>query len=420
MKKGLKIKARKKTTRFKKIENIPVPREVVLHLEQHIGAPSEPVVSKGDKVKKGTLLAEASPGCSAALHSPIAGMVKDIGMYPRYNGQIAKAVVIKKTGEQEEDFMEPVEDITPENIFKRVEEAGIVGMGGAGFPAHVKLKPPVDVDTSFLNGCECEPYLTSDEKIMEEEAKKIVEGFDYIRKAVGAEKGIIGIEADKKEAISSMKSFAARQKNIRVEVLPKVYPQGYEKMLITEVTGREVPSGGLPHDVGVSVHNAATCMAVYESIALGKPLIERVLTVTGNKMIKTGNVKVPLGISLDKIIKYYDFQKSDKEFEIFAGGPMMGTPVDSVEVPVEKTTSGILINNTRDMGSRPCIRCGKCVEVCPMGLVPQELNKYFEGDDYERMESAGLSDCMECGCCSYSCPSNISLTYNFKTAKTQL
>ncbi len=420
MKKGLKLKSRKHSTRFKRIEKIPVPGEVLLHLDQHIGAPSRAMVNKGDKVKKGTMVAEASEGCSAALHSPIAGIVKDIGPYPRLDGQISPAIAIKKSGDQKKDYMEPVEDITPENIYERIRESGIVGMGGAGFPAHVKLKPPVEVITSFLNGCECEPYLTADERIMDEEAKKIVRGFDYVRQAVGAREGVIGIEADKEDAIKSMKSFVARHKNIRVEVVPKVYPQGYEKMLISKVTGREVPSGGLPHDVGVSVHNAATCMAVYESIAEGKPLIERVLTVSGNRMVKTGNVRVPLGVSFGEIIDYYDFQRSDSGFELFAGGPMMGTPVDSLEVPVEKTTSGILINRARSIGSEPCIRCGKCVNVCPMGLVPQELNKYFEGLDYERIKEAGLEDCMECGSCTYKCPSDISLTYNFKIAKTKL
>lgn len=323
-------------------------------------------------------------------------------------------MVIKKTGDRETNFMEPLKVINADTVRERVKEAGIIGMGGAGFPAHIKLTPPKKIDISLLNGCECEPFLTSDERLMIENAGQIVKGFNYILKATGAQKGIIGIEDDKPEAAAAMRR--ASGKNIEVAVFPKIYPQGYEKMLITSITGREVPSGGLPHDVGVSVHNIKTAHSVYRAISEGRPTIETVVTVSGRSIINKSNVRVPVGTPVSDLLQYFNLQYLRRNI-IVSGGPMMGNAIDYPDMPVTKTTSGVLVFSYQSEKEMRCIRCGKCADVCPMGLVPQELNRFFSGGDYEKMKESGLDDCMECGCCGYICPSKISLVHNFKVAK---
>jgi len=417
---GIKIKSNKNLTRYESIENLPVPAEVTLYTSQHIGAPSKPVVKRGDEVKKGQLIAEPSQGCSAALHASINGKVKEISTVDKPGGVLSEAIIIQKDGEQEAvDYMRPLKKITAETIRARVLEAGIVGMGGAGFPAHIKLNPPKKIDTALLNGCECEPFLTADERVMIEEAEKVVDGFKIAIEAVGAQKGVIGIEDDKPQAIDAVKKALAGQDNMEVAVLPKVYPQGYEKKLITAVTGREVPSGGLPHDVGVSVHNVGTCAAIHEAVHEGKPLIERVLTFSGPEAIERANLKAPVGMSISEIFNYYHIEKRE-EYEIYMGGPMMGFCLDSVDAGIMKTTSGILVSMPVSFREYPCLRCGKCEQVCPVYLVPQQLNNFYDGRDWDRLKENGLFDCMECGCCSYICPSGIPLTYKFKTAKTKV
>ncbi|MEA3506956.1 MAG: electron transport complex subunit RsxC [Elusimicrobiota bacterium] len=414
MRNGLKIKEHKDISRFESIENIPVPGEVSLSTGQHIGSPSEIIVKKGDMVKKGQLVARASGKCSSNLHASIAGKVKAVSNMPAINGGKTKSIIIKKEGEQETSFMEPLKEINADSIRERVKDAGIIGAGGAGFPAHIKLNPPVKIDIAILNGCECEPFLTSDERTMIENAAEIIEGFKYIIKAVGSEKGIIGIEDDKPEAAAAMSRAAG--KDMEVAVLPKIYPQGYEKMLITSLTGREVPSGGLPHDAAVSVHNVKTALAVFKAVDEGRPAIDTVVTISGENIINKANARVPVGTAVSNVLQYYNIQYLRKNL-IISGGPMMGNALDFADMPVNKTTSGILALNYRAEEAMRCIRCGKCVDVCPMGLVPQEMNRFFEGGDFEKMEDIGLADCMECGCCAYRCPSKIPLVYNFKTAK---
>jgi electron transport complex protein RnfC len=416
---GLKIKSYKENTRDEKIENLPFPEEVTIYASQHIGAPSNIIVNKGDIVKRGQIIAECQGACSLNQHASISGKVKEIAKVARPCGVMCDAIVITKDGEQDIALMSPLTEITPELIRERTKEAGICGMGGAGFPSHIKLDPPKKIDIAFLNGCECEPYLTADERVMEEEPEKTVDGFALAIKAVGAEKGIIGIEDDKKTAIENIKRAAWKHNHIEVAVLPKVYPQGYEKMLITQISGREVPSGGLPHDVGVSVHNVGTCVAMYEAVYEGKPLIERVLTVSGEQMINRVNVKSVIGMKIEDILQYYEISKSNAS-KILMGGPMMGTALDSTDIAVQKTTSGLLLKQPKEYKEYPCVVCGKCVDVCPMNLVPQRLNRLADGQDWAKIQEEGLRDCMECGCCTYTCPSKISLTYKFKTAKTML
>lgn len=414
---GIKIKAHKISTRYERTENLPIPNEVVLYTSQHIGSPSEITVKKGDSVKRGQKIAQALGGCSTNLHASIGGKVKSISKVEKPGGIVCDAVTVSKEDDQEVELMEPLKEITPDTIRERVLEAGIVGMGGAGFPAQVKLDPPKVINTAFLNGCECEPYLTADERVMTEESEKVVKGFLLAKKAVGAKKGVIGIEEDKEDSIKNMKLASSGYKDIEISVLPKKYPQGYEKMLITAITGKEVPSGGLPHDVGVSVHNVGTCLAIYEAVYEGKPLIDRIITLSGPGIIHGANVRATLGMKIKDILEYYRIESRDS-YEIYMGGPMMGFSIDSLELGVMKTTSGILVSKNKIFCEYPCIRCGKCVDVCPMNLIPQKLNRFYDGEDFNMMEEGGLGDCMECGCCSYVCPSKIPLTYKFKTAKT--
>ncbi|MBN2406821.1 MAG: electron transport complex subunit RsxC [Elusimicrobia bacterium] len=419
MLRGIKIHSYKESTRHEKIEGLPFPEKVTLYASQHIGAHSRIIVKKNEQVRRGQAVAQPQGRCSSYLHASIGGKVQDITVLPRPDGLVCEAVVIAREGDQAIQLMEPVKDITPESIRSRVSEAGIVGMGGAGFPASVKLDPPKPVQTAFLNACECEPYLTADERLLIEDAKKVVEGFRLVKKAVGAEKGIIGIEDDKKHAIGVLRQVTGSSGDIELSVLPKVYPQGYEKMLITAVTGKEVPSGGLPHDVGVSVHNVGTCLAVYEAVNEGKPLIERVLTLAGPQLIDSVNIRVSIGTGIREIIDYYQVIRTASS-RILIGGPMMGFAVDDIDSAVMKTTSGILVDNAGKTVEHPCSGCGKCVDVCPMGLVPQRLNRFYDGKDYAGMKSEGLLDCMECGCCAYICPCGVPLTYKFKAGKRKL
>lgn len=416
---GLKLPSYKEESRHEKIENLPFPEEVVLYSHQHIGAPSKITVKKGDTVVRGQLIAHCEGSCSANLHSSIGGKVAGIEKTATPGNILCDAVVIKKEGDQTIKLLEPLKDVTPGNIIERVKSAGIVGMGGAGFPAHIKLNPPRKIAVSFLNGCECEPYLTADETVMIEEARKVIEGFDLVTRTVGADKGIIAIEEDKKYAIEKIRQYVSKYSGLEMFVLPKKYPQGYEKMVITSVIKSEVPSGGLPHDINASVHNVGTCLAVYEAVHEGKPLIDRIITLGGSKVQSSVNVKVAIGARYKEVLGYYKVKKT-QIYKIISGGPMMGTAIDSLELPVCKTTSGILLMGHKKITEYPCSSCGKCVEVCPMRLVPQRMNRLFEAKVFSALKDEGLFDCMECGSCSYICPCNIILTHNFREAKSVL
>lgn len=414
---GLSIPSFKKHNRSERIGSMPLPSTVILYASQHIGAPSEIIVKKGDEVERGGMLARAKGHCSVNLHAPVRGKVLDVGSYNLPSGAVSDAVVLEKSGDEQDILLlPPLKEKTPESLRKRAFEAGIAGLGGAGFPAHVKMEPPLKIETAFMNGCECEPFLTADERLMIEEAEKVVSGLEYMRIAVGARESVIGIEEDKPEAISRISAAAAKIKNMRVEVLPKVYPQGYEKMLITAVTGKEVPSGGLPHDIGVSVHNTGTCFSLYEAVVESKPLIERIITVGGPKVFESKNIRVSIGTPISEILSYYHVSPAGI-YNLVMGGPMMGASVDSIDAGILKTTSGLLLFEAEGSSEYPCLRCGKCLLKCPMRLNPQVLNKAYQAGLYEEMVSSDLKDCMECGCCSYICPSGIPLTSNFRAGK---
>ncbi len=418
----------KKLAQHKAIETLPLPERVFVPLSQHTGAPAKPVVKKGDEVKKGQLIAEPAGFISAGIHSPVAGVVKNITDYPHPFGNLQPAIEIEVKGEQElESGLEPIPDFEnadPEKLKERVKQAGIVGMGGATFPTYVKLSPPEGkiIDTVILNGAECEPYITADHRLMLEKPEKIIGGLKIIMKILGVKQAFIGIEVNKPDAIVKMENLVQDLSGVNVIVLKVKYPQGAEKQLIKAILGREVPSGGLPMDVGALVQNVATACAIYEAVAEGKPLIERVVTVTGRAINEPKNLLVPIGTPIQNLIDYCG-GFSSRPGKVILGGPMMGLAQSSLDVPVIKGTNAVLVmrDDEVDLTSPgPCIRCGRCVRNCPMNLLPGIIGLFVRKDRIEEAEELRVMDCIECGCCAYGCPSHIPLVQLFRYAKSEI
>ncbi|MEO0145862.1 MAG: electron transport complex subunit RsxC [candidate division WOR-3 bacterium] len=416
----------RKLTSEKPIESLDPPDEIVVPLSQHTGAPAKPTVEKGAEVKVGTRIGEAQGYISAHVHSPVSGVVKSIleKPHPTQTG-LVPSVVIEVKGTESEDFKEDPnwEDASPESIRERVLAAGIVGMGGAAFPTHVKLNPPKEypVDTVIINGGECEPYLTPDDRLMREYPEDIVRGAHLIRQAVGAKRVIIGIEDNKPEAVKAMRD-AAKAYGFEVSSLHSKYPQGSEKQLIKALLGREVPSGGLPFHVGVLVQNVGTAKAIYEAVRFGRPLTERVLTLSGFGAKGPGNYMVKIGTPFSHIIEKTGGASEDT-VKIISGGPLMGIAVWTTEVPVIKCTSGILLLTSRETSDRqegPCIRCGTCVEVCPMGLSPYLIARESESGFFDRARAHHVLDCIECGSCAYACPARRHLVQHIRYGKSEV
>ncbi len=415
------------------IVKMPLPQKVVVPMQQHIGAPCELLadvekIEKGTEVKAGQKLGDNKGFVSAPVHAPISGTVVDIGPYNHPLGMKINAVTIESDGHDEwDENIKPagsLEDLSADDIRKIVREAGIVGLGGATFPAHVKLSPPEDkpIDVVIINGAECEPYLTADHRVMLEKTEEIVFGLKAMMKALGASEGIIGIEDNKPDAHKQVESMVAEEENIRVCTLPTKYPQGAEKMLIYVTTGRVVPAGALPMEVGIVNHNVGTAVAITQAIREGKPLVERVLTVTGSGVAKPANVQARLGTLASEVLDFCG-GISESTLKVVVGGPMMGLAQPSADIPVIKGTSGILALTDEDVylaESSPCIRCAKCVSVCPMNLMPTSIAQASEHGDYRRAEKLYALDCFECGCCSYICPSKIPLVQWIRIGKNEI
>jgi Na+-translocating ferredoxin:NAD+ oxidoreductase subunit C len=412
---------------FKPIQDAPLLDSYKVIMHQNIGAPPELVVKKGDTVKKGALLAKAGGFVSVPLHAPTSGTVKAIDKCPGPTGMAVPAIEITADGEDEWGSpFEPIaewETTPPAELKQRVWDAGVVGMGGAGFPAHVKLSPPEGkvIDTLILNGAECEPYLTADHRLMLEQAEDVVLGAAIIARILGLETAVIGIENNKPDAIAKLSEVAGKY-NVKVQGLPVNYPQGAEKQLIYAITGREVPIGKLPMDVHCVVQNVASAVAVAEAVVKGRPSIERITTVTGKPVVEPGNWRFRLGTPVSKALELVG-GVGEQPAKLLLGGPMMGIAQGSLDVTIMKNTSGILLVSADEVSqytSEPCIRCGRCVEVCPMSILPATISQAVENKRFDWAEDLNVMACIECGSCSYVCPSHRPLNQHFKRGKIEI
>ena len=407
------------------IVEIPPPKIVSLPMSQHIGAPAKPVVKKGERVLMGQLIGEAQGFVSVPVHASVSGTVIDVKDIIGINGKLVKAVIIENDMMDEKAYMTPSDPkyMKPAEIVARVKDAGIVGMGGAAFPLHVKLSPPEGkiIDTLILNGAECEPFLTADQRVMMEQPEKVVDGAQMIRLALSTIKRVfIGVEDNKPDAIEALKKAAAGT-DIEVVTIKTKYPQGSEKQLIDAVTGRQVPSGGLPQDAGVACSNISSCAGASDAFRIGEPLIKRVVTVTG-AVRDPQNMLVRLGTSSQELLDIAGGYVGEP-LKLISGGPMMGLPIPDPSCVVTKGYSGLLVLDshfTKNERESNCIRCGKCADVCPIFLYPSLISEAAAGEDFELAESRNAMDCMSCGCCSYICPAKKPLAQNIKFAKDMI
>jgi len=407
----------------------PIPPQLVLSLQQHIGKPSQLIVELGQRVLKGQKLADADGMISVALHAPTSGIIDRIVDHPiaHPSGESGECIILIPDGKDEWCELEPCEHyehLSVSKIQAKVREAGVAGMGGAGFPTEVKLHPPHHdkVATLILNAAECEPYITADDRLMRERAEEVVQGMEIMAYALQPGECIIGIEDNKPEAIAALRE-AAKETLIEVCVIPTKYPSGGEKQIIKILTDKEVPNGQIPADIGVMCQNVGTAAAIYRAVRFGEPLISRVTTLTGEGIQQPGNVEALIGTPIDWLLSQYGFQAKKTE-RLIMGGPMMGFTLKHIETPIVKTTNCILAPTHKDLPPPPpaqaCIRCGLCADVCPAVLLPQQLYWFSRAQEYDKAEHHNLFDCIECGACSYVCPSSIPLVQYYRHAKGEI
>ena len=423
---GVHPKDNKHYTRDQSVQVFPEPYVLVVPMSQHIGVPCEPLVKKNDLVKKGQKIGD-NTGLCVPVHAPVSGRVKAVEARPHSSGVTMMSVVIENDylGTLCEDIhprtQEDVDDLTTEELIAIIREAGIVGMGGAAFPTHIKLSGGVGkVDTVIVNAGECEPYITADDRLCREYPKEVISGIRVIMKILGLEQAHIGIEDNKPEAIRALKANVA-DSGVVVDVLPAKYPQGAEKQLIQSITGRQVPSGGLPAAVGCAVFNVATCKAIHDAVYEGMPLISRIVTVSGDILMEPKNLLVPIGTSYNDLMDACGH--SENPYKVLSGGPMMGSAQFDLSVTTIKACNAITILGRRNrftVEDPHCIRCGRCIDVCPMNLMPVLMYKALYTNDVDEMNATNLMDCIECGCCAYNCPAAVPLVLAFRSGKQKI
>lgn len=424
-KQGIHPAYNKELTSGKALEKAHDPARVTIPMSQHMGAHCEPLVKVGDQVQVGQKIGDSQAFVSAPVHASVSGVVKEIRLVETGAGTKSIAVIIESDGlntlHEDVKPQGELQNLSAEELKKIIREAGIVGMGGAAFPTHVKLAIPQGktVDTVILNAAECEPYLTVDHRVMLERSAEIIFGLRVLMKAVGVQQGYIGIEDNKPDAISAMNKAAEGQEGIFVVPLETKYPQGGERMLITAITGRQVPSGGLPADIGCVVNNVTTAVAIAQAIKEGLPLIERPVTITGYGIAEPKNLLVKIGTPVSELIEQAGGFKNNAR-QVIMGGPMMGKAVHTAEIPVVKGSSGILVPTGEEVvefNPQPCIRCARCVDGCPAFLMPITLANYAQREMYSQMDDYHALDCIECGSCSYICPAKRPLIHYIRLGK---
>ena len=425
---GVHPEEHKDLTSSKPIEELSAPEIVTVAMGQHLGAPAEPEVKPGDQVLMGQRIGKPRGFISAAVHSPVSGKVKRLAECPHPVVGRSRAVLIENDGEYTPAFKAPERpwsELDPKQLLEMIGDAGVVGLGGATFPTHVKLSPPENkpIDTVIINGAECEPYLTSDHRLMLERPEDVVAGLKIICKILGAKRAAIAVESNKPDAVARLSAKLIHdEQNIEILVPTVKYPQGAEKQLIYAVTKRKVPRGGLPMDVGCVVQNVGTAVAIRDAVVLGKPLIHRVVTVTGMGITKPKNLKIAIGTPLRNLIETCDGLQ-DGVVKVISGGPMMGLALYTLDMPAIKSTGGLLCltdAEAHEAEEQPCMRCGRCIRACPMQLQPTLMAQRIKMEDVAGAEALGAKDCIECGCCAYSCPADIPLVQYIKLAKAEI
>ncbi|WP_313024810.1 electron transport complex subunit RsxC [Pseudomonas lopnurensis] len=426
---GIHPPERKELSNRAPLQPAPLPKRLILPLAQHLGVPAEPCVTLGEHVLKGQRIAMASGFVSAPLHAPTSGVISFIGAqpYPHVSGMLGNAIVIDSDGQEQWIELHPQPDyrqLERTALLEIIRQAGISGLGGAGFPTSAKLTPPPtqQIRTLIINGSECEPYITADDLLMREKAAELVAGIEILAHLIQPQDVLIGIEDNKPEAIAAVRA-AIGERPFTVKVFPTKYPSGGERQLIQILTGEEVPSGGLPADIGMLCQNVGTCVAVHDAVLLGKPLISRITTLTGEALARPMNVEVLIGTPVNELLAFAGLMP-DRLNRLIMGGPMMGFTLPSLDVPVIKTTNCLLASTLEELPppppALPCIRCGECAEVCPASLLPQQLHFFALGQEHEQLKAHHLFDCIECGACAYVCPSSIPLVQYYRAAKGEI